>query len=126
VEEEVQVALFQMAPLKAPSLDGFNADFFEKHWDIVQTEVCNAILFSFNNVVIDKELNSTYIALIPKVKNPTSVMDFKPISLCNVMYKILSKVLANRLKIVLPPHHLPISKCFYSWAFDLRQHFGCL
>jgi exonuclease III len=126
VEEEVRTALFQMAPLKAPGPDGFNAGFFQKHWDIVGTEVCNAILFSLNNAVIDKALNSTYIALIPKVKNPTSVTDFRPISLCNVMYKIISKVLANRLKISVTPHHLPISECLYSWAVDLRQHFGYL
>jgi hypothetical protein len=102
VEEEVRVALFQMAPLKAPSLDRYNAGFFQKHWDIVGPEVCNAVLFSLNNVVIDKALNSTYIALIPKVRNPTSIMDFRRISLCNAMYKIISNVLANCLKIVLP------------------------
>jgi hypothetical protein len=112
VEEEVRVAFFQMAPLKAPNLDGYNAGFFQKHWDIVGPEVCNAALFSLNNVVIDKALNSTYITLIPKVRNLTSIMDFRPISLCNAMYKIISKVLANRLKIVLPHIISPFQSAF--------------
>lgn len=53
---------------------------------------------------MDRDINSTYIALIPKKKkkNPSFVIDFQPISLCNVLYKIISKVLANRLKLVLP------------------------
>ena len=51
---------------------------------------------------MNKELNSTYIALIPKTKNPENVTDFHPISLCNVLYKLISKVLTKRLKEVLP------------------------
>jgi hypothetical protein len=78
----------------------------------VGTEVSDAILFSLNNVVIDKALNSTYIALIPKVRNPTSVTDFRPISLCNVIYKIISKVLANRLKTLLPHIISPFQSAF--------------
>jgi hypothetical protein len=112
VEEEVRTALFQMAPLKAPGPDGFNAGFFQKHWDIVGPEVCKAILYSLNNGVLDNDLNSTYIALIPKIKNPTCVTEFRPISLCNVLYKIISKVLANRLKVILPHIISPFQSAF--------------
>jgi hypothetical protein len=91
-----------MAPLKAPGPNGFNAGFFQKHWDIVGPEVCKAILYFFNNATLDSVLNSTFIALIPKMSSPTSVTKFRPISLCNVLYKIISKVLANQLKVILP------------------------
>jgi hypothetical protein len=101
-EEEIQAVLFQMAPLKALGPDDFNAGFFQKNWDIVGPEVCKAIIFSLNNAVLHEDLNTMYIALIPKIKNPTCVTEFRPISLCNVLYKIILKVLANRLKGILP------------------------
>ena len=55
-----------------------------------------------NSGIIPPNLNHTYITLIPKVKNPQKVTDFRPIALCNVLYKLVSKVLANKLKIILP------------------------
>jgi hypothetical protein len=64
--------------------------------------VCNATLHFFNSCILDDKINATNIVLIPKVPNPVSVTDFRPISLCNVLYKLISKVLANRLNGVLP------------------------
>jgi hypothetical protein len=67
----------------------------------VRKDVCNAVLRFLKNGQFDKEINATNIALIPKKKNPSRVIDFQPISLCNVVYKLIAKVLANQLKRVL-------------------------
>ena len=62
----------------------------------------SAILEFLNTGYMPPALNHTFIVLIPKIKNPVKVSDFRPISLCNVIYKIIAKVLANRLKQILP------------------------
>ena len=64
-------------------------------------EVCEAVLYFFNFYVVEPIINSTHIVLILKNNNPMSVLDYRPISLCNVMFEIISKVLANMLKEVL-------------------------
>jgi hypothetical protein len=100
--EEIHEALKSMPQQKAPGSDGYTADFYQFHWDTVGGEVCDAALQFFNSIKMEGNLNATNIVLIPKKSNPCSVTDFRPISLCNVLYKIISKVLANRLKGVLP------------------------
>uniref|UniRef100_A0A2N9FFZ2 Reverse transcriptase domain-containing protein n=1 Tax=Fagus sylvatica TaxID=28930 RepID=A0A2N9FFZ2_FAGSY len=99
---EVEIALKQMAPLKAPGPDSLPPIFYQKYWHLIGRDVTAAVLTCLNSGQILKAINHTHITLIPKVQNPEEVVEFRPISLCNVIYKLISKVLANRLKILLP------------------------
>ena len=102
MEWEVQTELKQMAPLKAPGLNGMPPIYYQNYWNLVGEDVTNTILSYLNSATLPHPLNHTFITLIPKIKNLTSVSDYRPISLCNVLYKIFSKVLTNRLKKFLP------------------------
>ena len=87
-----------MHPTKASGPDGMSAIIYQKYWDIIGDDVIKIVLNILNFIAPIAELNKTNIALIPKINNPTKISEFRPISLCNVSYKIVSKVLANRLK----------------------------
>ena len=78
-----------------------SALFYQKYWDIIGDDVCIIILNTLNANASLAYLNKTNIVLIPKTNRPTKMSEFWPISLCNVSYKIISKVLANRLKPIL-------------------------
>ncbi|XP_059075200.1 uncharacterized protein LOC131875177 [Cryptomeria japonica] len=96
--EEVRKAVFSMAGDKAPGPDGFPAFFYQTFWDIVGNDVWAIVEESQSKTSVAKELNCTLLALIPKVEHPTSFNEFRPISLCNAIYKVVSKVISNRLK----------------------------
>ena len=96
--EEVGVAIKEMAPLKAPGPDGMPPLFYQIYWTDIGMDGAQTILSCLNSRSILRSINHTFITLIPKVQNPARVSDFRPISLCNVIYKIISKVIANRLK----------------------------
>ncbi|PRQ18871.1 putative RNA-directed DNA polymerase [Rosa chinensis] len=100
--EEVKEAVFQLGALKAPGPDGFPGLFYHKYWSTVNEVVVAASKEFGANTARLHSLNRTHIALIPKVPNPEKTTQFRPISLCNNSYKILSKLLANRLKAILP------------------------
>ena len=87
-----------MAPSKAPGVDGFTAGFYQRHWDLLGGEVTNALLDFLNGGELASGLNDTSITIIPKVKHPQSISQYRPIALCPVLYKIASKAITNRLR----------------------------
>ncbi|KAL0367498.1 UNVERIFIED_CONTAM: hypothetical protein Sradi_3639900 [Sesamum radiatum] len=96
--EEVLHALKQMHPLKSPDPDCMSPIFYHKYWSIVGLDVCSFILDFLNGGPLNPLVNFTHIVLIPKCPNPSDMSHFRPISLCNVLYKLASKTIANRLK----------------------------
>ncbi|XP_074297375.1 uncharacterized protein LOC141628090 [Silene latifolia] len=95
-------SIFSIPKSKSPGTDGFNSQFYRDAWDIVGEEVCAAIADFFSTGKLLNQINSTVITLIPKVDRPTSVKHFRPISCCNVIYKLISKILCTRLALILP------------------------
>ncbi|XP_075658690.1 uncharacterized protein LOC142628488 [Castanea sativa] len=101
-KDEVEAALRTMEPLSAPGPDGMPPTFFQTYWLVVGDDVTSAVLNCLNNYSMPADINHTFITLIPKVKSPEKNSEYRFISLCNVIYKLVSQVLANRLHGLLP------------------------
>jgi hypothetical protein len=100
-DEEIGDALFQIGPLKAPGVDGFPARFYQRNWGTIKEEVTNAVKLFFVTGRMPEGVNDTAIILIPKIDQPETLKDFRPISLCTVMYKVIAKCMVNRLRPIL-------------------------
>ena len=86
---------------KAPGPDGFSLAFFHHCWGVVERNVLAMFEEFYLHSKFEKSLNATFLALVPKKNDASNIRDFRPISLVGSVYKILAKVLANRLKEVL-------------------------
>ncbi|KAK9943537.1 hypothetical protein M0R45_009142 [Rubus argutus] len=110
--EEVKVALFQMYPTKSLGPDGMPPLFYQHYWETIGDEVTLAVQNFLHYGQLLKEINFTHVCLIPKVANPQHMADLRPIALCNVIYKLCSKVIANCLKLILPQIISPFQSAF--------------
>ena len=110
--DEVWAALESIGDLKAPGPDGMPSVFYKRFWNLVGEKVKREVLDFLNGGNMPQGWNDTVIVLIPKTKQPERLKDLRPISLCNVLYKLISKVLSNRLKSILPDIISPSQSAF--------------
>ncbi len=96
--EEIKLVVWEMNPLKAPGPDGFSRIFFKHYWGTIGPQVVDVVHNFFREGQLLKKLNHTYITLIPKKLGACNFNHFRPISLCNFYYKIISKIMVNRLR----------------------------
>lgn len=111
--EEIWDVVKNLKSNKAPGPDGFPVSFFKHNWGIVGPKLIVVIQEFFRNRKLHPELNKTFLFLIPKKKHPKNPADFRPIGLCNTPYKIIAKILANRLKKSLEKIFSPLQSAFF-------------
>ncbi|CAN1221856.1 Transposon TX1 uncharacterized 149 kDa protein, partial [Linum grandiflorum] len=100
--QEIKQVVFSLGPNQAPGSDGFTGSFYREFWNLIHHDLCDAVRSFFVTGSLLSNINHTLISLIPKINNPTSMSHLRPISLCQFLYKIIAKILANRLSLVLP------------------------
>lgn len=98
-QQEIDEVINHLSLEKSPSLDGFNGEFFKKCWP--KHDFYELYHAFFRNELNLQTINSSYITLVPKKDHPISTNDFRPISLLNTSLKVLTKLLANRLQLVI-------------------------
>ncbi|GJW49663.1 RNA-directed DNA polymerase, eukaryota [Tanacetum coccineum] len=96
-KEEIKSAVWDCGVDKSPGPDGFTFGFYRRYWSMLESDVVDAVSYFFNHGKFPKGGNSSFIALIPKLQDAKLVKDFRPISLIGSLYKIIAKVLSNRL-----------------------------
>ena len=101
-DHEIEQAVKDINPDKAPGPDVMTSLFYQSFWETTAKDIINTVKEFFSSDALDRRLNQTNICLIPKTDRPREMAEFRPISLCNVSYKIISKILCQRLKKLLP------------------------
>lgn len=109
---KIKDVVFQLHPHKSPGPNGLPAIFYQQLWPTVRSDIINMALSFLDRGYLFKSFNDTFITLILKISSPTTFKDFRPIGLCNVVYKILSKVLVNRLQSIMQDLITPFQNGF--------------
>nr|GEV88236.1 RNA-directed DNA polymerase, eukaryota [Tanacetum cinerariifolium] len=99
--DEIRKAVWDCGESKSPGPDGFTFEFFRRYWHFIGPDFCAAVNCFFDKGRFPRGSNSSFIALIPKVKDAKFVTDFRPISLIGSVYKVVTKIVANRLTTVI-------------------------
>ena len=100
-EDEIRAALWSLKAFKAPGSDGLHVGFFHRFWLIVGSSVSDEVKKVFVERRVPEYLNRTHITLIPKIQSPETLGNYRPISLCNTVYKIVTKIIVARLRLFL-------------------------
>nr|GEZ36229.1 putative RNA-directed DNA polymerase, eukaryota, reverse transcriptase zinc-binding domain protein [Tanacetum cinerariifolium] len=100
-DEEIRLDVWDCGSQKAPGPDGFSFLFLKTYWELLKEDVVKVVRNVFDSFVMPIGANSSFITLIPKIPNPIYIKDFRPISLVGLQYKIIAKILANRLSKVI-------------------------
>jgi len=100
-EDEILEAIRECGDSKGLGPNGFNINFIKNNWEVIGEDIIKALHWFYEIGYIPRGCNASFVTLIPKCENPFKLGDFRPISLVGCVYKILAKILANRLKRVL-------------------------
>ncbi|GKB82288.1 RNA-directed DNA polymerase, eukaryota [Tanacetum coccineum] len=101
VSKEIKRAVWDCGLDKSPGPDGFTFCFFRRYWNLLEGDLNDDVSYFFHHGSFPKRGNASFIALIPNTQDAKMVKDFRPISLIGSLYKIIAKILANRLLVVL-------------------------
>ncbi|CAL2279833.1 unnamed protein product [Prunus armeniaca] len=135
---EIKQSLFGIGGLKALGVYGFPACFYQAQWNKCADDIFAMVTQAFQKCSIPDKLNYTLITLVPKLQSPQSMVQFRPISLCSTLYKVISKILVARLRPILPNlispnqelmHKFKLSKGkkgFVAWKIDLSKAYDRL
>ena len=110
--EEIKNALWSLKAFKAPGPDGLHTGFFHRFWLIVGNSVINLVKKVFVERKVPDFLNRTHIALIPKIQGSETLGNYRPISLCNTIYKVITKIIVARLRPYLEKIISPLQTAF--------------
>jgi hypothetical protein len=128
-EEEINNAMFQIGSLKASGPDGFPAQFFQRNWEVLRGDIIKVVQGFFETRKMPHGVNEMAILLLPKKDAPEYLKDYRPISLCNIIYKVVFKCMVNQMHPLLNDIIAPMQSAFMlRWfiTYNALIAFQCL